>query len=305
MMPPQHQEIAHGLLEAAAYISPKYFYDAKGSALFEQITQLPEYYPTRTEREIMHTWGSEIAQNIGPGTTVIELGAGNCEKAHQLCTLLAPAHFVAIDISGEHLHTSTVQLQATLPSVQVHTIAADLTVDIVLPQTLPSAKRVVFYPGSSIGNFDSEQAQELLARARRMVADDGALLIGVDLRKDLGVLEAAYNDAQGVTAAFNLNVLTHLNHLIGSDFDVQQWQHVAFFNTAASRIEMHLQARTHTVVRWPGAQRSFSRGERIHTENSYKYTVESFANLLASAGWARTQTWTDARGWFAVVLARA
>jgi L-histidine Nalpha-methyltransferase len=304
MMPPQYQEITHGLLATAAHISPKYFYDAKGSALFEQITRLPEYYPTRTEREIMHTWGADITKSIGPGTTVIELGAGNCEKAHQLCTLLAPAHFVAIDISSEHLHTSTVQLQATLPGVQIHAIAADLTVDIVLPQTLPSAKRVVFYPGSSIGNFDSEQALELLKRARRMVADDGALLIGVDLRKDVAVLEAAYNDAQGITAAFNLNVLTHLNHLLGSDFDAQHWQHVAFFNTAASRIEMHLQAKASTTVRWPGAQRSFNLGERIHTENSYKYTVESFSDLLARAGWAHAQTWTDARGWFAVVLAR-
>jgi dimethylhistidine N-methyltransferase len=303
-MQAQHLAIAQGLLATAAHISPKYFYDAVGSGLFEQITQLPEYYPTRTEREIMDTCGADIAKNIGPGTTVVELGAGNCEKAHQLCALLAPAHFVAIDISTDHLHTSTAQLQAALPSVQVHTIAADLTADIALPQTLPSAKRVVFYPGSSIGNFDAIQAQELLARARRMVAEDGALLIGVDLRKDVAVLEAAYNDAQGVTAAFNLNMLTHLNHLIGSDFDVQQWQHVAFFNSAASRIEMHLQAKANTTVRWPGAQRSFSRGERIHTEHSYKYTVESFADLLERAGWTHAQTWSDARGWFAVVLAR-
>jgi L-histidine Nalpha-methyltransferase len=304
MMPPRYQDIAHGLLAPAAHVSPKYFYDAKGSALFDQITQLPEYYPTRTEREIMHTWGADIAQNIGPGTTVIELGAGNCEKALQLCTLLKPAHFVAIDISTDHLHISTAQLQAALPSVQVHTIAADLTANIALPHSLPKPKRVVFYPGSSIGNFDAAQALELLQRARRMVADDGALLIGVDLRKDVAVLEAAYNDAQGVTAAFNLNLLTHLNHLIGSDFDAQHWQHVAFFNSGASRIEMHLQAKAKTTVRWPNAQRSFGRGERIHTENSYKYTVESFADLLAHAGWAQTQTWSDARGWFAVVLAR-
>lgn len=303
-MSPQQQEIAQGLLAPAAHISPKYFYDEVGSGLFEKITQLPEYYPTRTEREVMDTWGADIAQSIGPGTTVVELGAGNCEKALQLCTLLTPAHFVAIDISTDHLHTATAQLQAALPSVQVHTIAADLTADITLPHTLPSAKRVVFYPGSSIGNFDALQAQELLMRARHMVADDGALLIGVDLRKDVAVLEAAYNDAQGVTAAFNLNMLTHLNRLIGSDFDVQQWQHVAFFNSAASRIEMHLQAKANTTVRWPGAQRSFSRGERIHTEHSYKYTVESFATLLASAGWTRAQTWSDTRGWFAVVLAR-
>lgn len=296
--------ITQALLAPQASISPKYFYDAAGSALFEKITLLPEYYPTRTERAIMNAWGSEIAHNIGTGATVVELGAGNCEKALHLCTLLAPAHFVALDISTDHLLACAAQLQAALPTVQVHALAADLTHTIALPTNLPTAKRMVFYPGSSIGNFDPPQALELLTRTRQMVADDGALLIGVDLRKDVAVLEAAYDDAQGVTAAFNLNVLTHINHLIGSDFDVQQWQHVAFFNAAASRIEMHLQAKASTVVRWPGAQRSFGRGERIHTENSYKYTVQSFVDMLARAGWARAQTWCDPKGWFAVVLAR-
>jgi dimethylhistidine N-methyltransferase len=235
---------------------------------------------------------------------VIELGAGNCEKALHLCKLIAPRHFVAVDISSALLHSSAAALQAALPMVKVHALAADLTQEIALPADLPPARRMVFYPGSSIGNFDPPQALELLQRARAMVQDDGALLIGVDLRKDLAVLEAAYNDAQGVTATFNLNVLNHINTLIGSDFDVQQWQHVAFFNARESRIEMHLQAKFNTVVQWPTGSRNFSRGERIHTENSYKYAVESFVQSLANAGFAQAQAWSDAQGWFAVILAR-
>jgi L-histidine N-alpha-methyltransferase len=162
----------------------------------------------------------------------------------------------------------------------------------------------VFYPGSSIGNFDPPQAQALLSRMRALLQDDGALLIGVDLVKDSAVLHAAYDDAAGITADFNLNVLNHLNRLIGSDFDVTQWQHLAFFNAEQSRIEMHLQARVDLVVRWPGASRAFARGERIHTENSYKYRVDDFINLLHRAGLPHTQVWTDEKRWFAVLLAR-
>ena len=298
------RSVEEGLLQPQASISPKYFYDAVGSELFGRITHLPEYYPTRTERHIMEASGAEMAQAIGAGRTVIELGAGNCEKAHQLCSLIAPRHFVAVDISAELLQASAAQLQAALPAVMVHAVAADLTREVALPPGLPHARRLVFYPGSSIGNFDRPQALELLVRARAMVQDDGALLIGVDLRKDVAVLEAAYNDAQGVTAAFNLNVLPHINQVLGSDFDVQQWQHVAFFNAHASRIEMHLQAKANTRVAWPTGSRSFTRGERIHTENSYKYTVEDFVQLLAHAGFAQAQAWCDARNWFAVILAR-
>lgn len=302
-MTPQ-AEIIHGLTQAAPSLSPKYFYDARGSALFEQITVLPEYYPTRVERSIMAGHGPDIALSLGTGSTVIELGAGNCDKARALCELLAPKRFVAVDISEAFLHEAVASMRASFPDIAIQALAADLTADIALPADLPLAQRLVFYPGSSIGNFDPLQALALLSRMRGLLGDDGALLIGVDLVKDVSVLHAAYNDAAGITAAFNLNALAHVNQLIGSDFDVAQWQHVAFFNPVASRIEMHLQASTDTLVRWPGGGRSFARGERIHTENSYKYQVDDFVDLLQRAGLPRAQVWTDAQAWFAVVLAR-
>jgi dimethylhistidine N-methyltransferase len=272
--------------------------------LFEKITRTPEYYPTRTEQGIMDVYGGDIAKAVGVGTTVIELGAGSCEKARGLCETIQPTHFVAVDISAEFLHEAVAQLRSTLPTVDVRAVAADLTVDFAMPSDLPLQRRLVFYPGSSIGNFDPAQALDLLTRMRGMIADDGALLIGVDLLKDVAVLDAAYNDAAGVTAAFNLNVLSHINRLIGSDFDLSQWRHHAFFNAAESRIEMHLEATVDHVVRWRGAERRFAKGERIHTENSYKYRVEDFAQLLKLAGFSRSQAWSDDRNWFALFLAR-
>ncbi len=301
---PTKLEIVEGLMQTPPAISPKYFYDAKGSALFEQITRLAEYYPTRVERQIMATHAAAIAAHVGSGCTLIELGAGNCEKAKILCELIAPACFVAVDISEEFLHQAVKELRMALPAIDIRAVAGDLNRDIALPTDLPRQQRLLYYPGSSIGNFDPTQAQALLSRMRGLLDDDGALLIGVDLLKDLAVLDAAYNDAAGVTAAFNLNVLQHVNRLIGSDFDVSQWRHLAFFNTTESRIEMHLVAATDTLVRWPGGGRSFVSGERIHTENSYKYRVEDFVALLSRAGFPRTQVWTDERGWFAVMLAR-
>ena len=298
------QEIVQGLLESPARIAPKYFYDAAGSLLFEEITRLPEYYPTRTERQIMVAHGVDIAHRLGSGATVIELGAGSCEKARELCQLIAPAHFVAVDISSEFLHDAVGQLRDALPDVDVRALAADLTADFTLPQDLPRQRRLVFYPGSSIGNFDPAQALELLSRMRGLLDDDGALLIGVDLVKEVAVLEAAYDDAAGVTAAFNLNVLNHVNQLIASDFEPSQWCHCAFFNVAESRIEMHLEASVENVVRWPGGQRRFARGERIHTENSYKYQAQDFVRLLNQAGLSRTEVWSDDRSWFALFLAR-
>jgi L-histidine N-alpha-methyltransferase len=297
------REITEGLSRTPASLSPKYFYDARGSQLFEEITRLPEYYPTRTEHAIMRSHGADIARKLGPGRTVIELGAGNCEKARQLCEAIAATRFVAVDISEEFLHQSVARLQAEMPQLQVSAVAADLTHEIELPGHVPKARRLVYYPGSSIGNFDLPQAAQLLARMRHLLQDDGALLIGVDLRKDVAVLEAAYDDAAGVTAAFNLNALSHVNQLIGSDFNPDDWRHVAFFNREASRIEMHLEARADLLVHWRGGGRRFRRGERIHTENSYKYDIEGFARLLDKAGFRHTVAWTDERRWFAVVLA--
>lgn len=301
---PHHADLEAGLLARAASISPKYFYDSRGSTLFEQITRLPEYYPTRTEQQIMAAHGAAIAQEIAPGSTVIEWGAGNCEKALQLCGLLAPARFVGLDISKDCLRAGACRLQAAYPDMQVQACAADLTTDWALPADIPLARRVVYYPGSSIGNFAPAEALELLQRMRAMVAEDGALLIGVDLVKPVPVLEAAYNDRAGVTAAFNSNVLSHVNRLIGSDFDEDDWAHRAFFNTRLSRIEMHLRARHDVVVRWPGQVRNFAHGECIHTENSYKYRADGLAAWLGQAGFSRVQSWTDEQRWFAVVLAQ-
>lgn len=297
-------EIAAGLGAAPATISPKYFYDAEGSVLFESITRLPEYYLTRTERAIMQAHGEEIGRQVGRGATVIELGAGNCEKARRLCALIDPVCFVAVDISADFLHQAVDGLRAAFPALDVRPVVADLLDELVLPDDIPAGRRLVFYPGSSIGNFDPPVALTLLRRMRGLLAADGALLIGVDLVKDAAVLEAAYDDAAGVTAAFNLNVLTHLNRLLGADFDLAHWRHRALLNREKSRVEMHLEALSDTLVTWPDGNRHFRRGERIHTENSYKYRIADFAGLLEHAGFASRRCWTDPGHAFAVLLAR-
>lgn len=299
------EEITLGLQQQPACIAPKYFYDQRGSELFEAITRLPEYYPTRTEAAILRTHGSAIAQAVGAGRTVVELGAGNCEKAMALCRLVQPACFVGVDISAEFLEAAVQGLRAEFPGVRAHAVAGDLTRGVTLPEHIARDGRLVFYPGSSIGNFDPPQAGALLAQMHALAGEGGALLIGIDLPKDVAVLEAAYDDAAGVTAAFNRNVLAHVNRIIGSDFVPDRWQHRAFFNTAASRIEMHLEAAADVQIRWPGGSRAFARGERIHTENSYKYPLAVFTDMLRGAGFAQVQAWTDDRDWFALVLARA
>lgn len=301
---PRHDDITEGLSQRPAHISPKYFYDQHGSQLFEEITRLPEYYPTRTESALMQAHADSIARAIGPGRTLIELGAGNCQKARALCRLVQPACFVGVDISADFLQEAVRGLRAEFPGLDARALGADMTEGVELPGDIPRSGRLVFYPGSSIGNFDPSHALALLSHMRAMVDDDGGLLIGIDLPKDVAVLEAAYDDAAGVTAEFNRNVLRHVNRLIGSDFDVQQWQHRAFFNADASRIEMHLEALADAQVMWPGGGRTFEQGERIHTENSYKYPLEVFTDMLAQAGFGRSEAWTDERGWFAVVHAR-
>jgi dimethylhistidine N-methyltransferase len=298
-------EVSAGLMAAAASTSPKYLYDSLGSRLFEAICELPEYYPTRTEAAIFARHGEDMARRVGPGSTLVDLGAGNCAKAASLFPLLRPAAYVPIDISHDFLHEAVSRLRQRFPAIAMTPLTLDLSGPFSLPASVPTARRVFFYPGSSIGNFAPHEAIAFLRRVRENTPSDGGLLIGVDLIKDAAVLDAAYDDAIGVTAAFNLNMLRHLNHLIGADFDVRQWRHVAFFNAEESRIEMHLEARTALTVRWEGGERLFARGERIHTEDSYKYTPESFADVLARAGFAADDVWTDDAGWFAVMHARA
>jgi len=300
----EKNEIIANLKKEIPEISSKYFYDRKGSLLFDDITRLPEYYPTRSETEIFSRHGSEIADQIGAGYAVIEPGAGSCEKAKRLCDLIQPSRFLAIDISSDFLQASAEALRRHFSALPVEILAADLSRPIQIPSEFPRSKRLVFYPGSSIGNFYPQQATELLSRFRALLDEDGALLIGVDLLKNKETLEAAYDDKAGVTAEFNRNILNHINQLITSDFDLSQWKHVAFFNAPESRIEMHLQAVQDCVVRWPGGEISFSEGMRIHTENSYKYSRDSILRLLENAGFSGHKIWLDDNEWFAVVLAR-
>lgn len=303
-LPSSTDDITRGLNQRPARISPKYFYDQHGSRLFEEITRLPEYYPTRTETALMQQHAADIARAVGVGRTLVELGAGNCQKARTLCRLVQPACFVGVDISADFLQAAVQGLRDDFPGLDARAVGGDMTQGVALPDDIPRTGRLVFYPGSSIGNFDPPHALDLLAHMRELIDDDGGLLIGIDLPKDIHVLEAAYDDAAGVTAAFNRNVLRHVNRLIGSNFDVERWQHRAFFNRGESRIEMHLEALADFDVHWPGGGRRFDQGERIHTENSYKYPLPVFTDMLARAGFAQAQAWTDERGWFAVVHAR-
>lgn len=297
-------ELTAGLTATAAAIAPKYFYDRLGSRLFDAITELAEYTPPRTEAAILAAHASDIAAAVGTGRTLVDLGAGNCEKAGRLFPTLLPRRYVAVDISVEHLRNALRCLQREHPQLDIIGVGLDFSQALVLPPEVGDSPRTLFYPGSSIGNFAPDDAVAFLRRARAG-SPGGNLLIGVDLVKDRAALEAAYDDALGVTAAFNLNLLRHVNALISSDFEVRDWRHVAFFNESASRIEMHLEARRELVVRWPGNERRFAAGERIHTENSYKYHVVAFNNLLRAAGFTQTVCWCDDPGGFAVFCAAA
>ncbi|MEO7057167.1 MAG: L-histidine N(alpha)-methyltransferase [Caldimonas sp.] len=304
-LPAERAAACASLVARPASVAPKFFYDRLGSKLFEAITELPEYYPTRTEAAIFRQHGAAMADEIGAGMTFVDLGAGNCAKASALFPLFEPARYVAIDISVEFLHDALRQVQREHPNLDVAGLGQDFSSALELPRQVMGTERpVFFYPGSSIGNFTRDDALGFLGRLRAR-ATGGGLLIGVDLVKPHAVLEAAYDDALGVTAAFNLNALRHLNALVGSDFEPRQWRHVAFYDAEASRIEMHLEARQALSVTWPEGGRDFATGERIHTENSCKYTVDGFADLLVEAGFATPRCWTDDRGWCAVFWAAA
>ncbi|WP_088156758.1 L-histidine N(alpha)-methyltransferase [Achromobacter xylosoxidans] len=300
----EQAELRAGLLARHAHIDPKFLYDALGSALFTAITQLPEYYPTRCESEIFQRHGADIARHVGPVLSMIDLGAGDCVKAERLFPSLRPRHYVPIDISADYLQAAVRRLQLSYPVLQITPIGQDFTHALALPDSIPPQQRLFFYPGSSIGNLSPEDAHAMLQRIREQCAG-GGLLVGVDRVKPKQVLEPAYDDALHLTAAFNLNLLRHVNNVLDADFDVDDWRHVALFNSARSRIEMHLEARRAVRVAWPGGARAFSAGERIHTENSYKFTPPAFADLLQSAGYRDVAHWSDSRGWFSIFSARA
>jgi dimethylhistidine N-methyltransferase len=294
-----------GLRAGVPHVAPKYFYDLLGSRLFEAICELPEYYLTRTEANIMQRHGADIARAAGRGATLVDLGAGNCEKAERLFGPLQPAQYVAVDISTQFLRARLQALQERHPHVPMVGVGMDFTRRVELPDAVRPARRLFFYPGSSIGNFTPAEAVQFLGGVRLAGGARCALLMGVDLVKDKATLDAAYDDSLGVTAAFNLNVLNHLNRILAADFDVRDWRHVAFFDPASSRIDMFLEARRDVSVRLPGGARRFVSGERIHTESSYKYDDRSLRELIEGAGFAEPVVWTDERRAFAVVYAPA
>lgn len=301
-------EIAAGLLAPAATISPKYFYDALGCRLFQAICELPEYYVTRTEAAIFDQYREVIAKTAGTGRQLVDLGAGDCQKAACWFPALEPRRYIAIDVARGIVESALAEFTAEMPNTEFTGLIDDFSTTLDLNDVLGAEPVTFFYPGSSIGNFTPDEAVHFLAQTRRYCGIPGSgLLIGVDLVKDHEVLRRAYDDATGVTAAFNKNVLNHINKLAHADFDPGMFRHVGLFNPDESRIEMHLEALAACSVRIGGnrskTQRAFKVGERIHTENSYKYTVESFTALLARAGFNRVQHWRDEKNWFGVFFA--
>lgn len=297
-------DVINGLSQRPAAIPPKYFYDAKGSKLFDAITQLPEYYPTRTEIGILSANTAEIAEHVGTGSLIVEPGGGSCAKVHILLEGLKPRAYVPMDISKDHLQLAAEELAVAFPWLEIHAAATDFTRNMQLPPSTPEGTHVAFFPGSSIGNFDPGGAVEFLTSVAELVGQGGYLLIGVDLKKDKVILEAAYDDAAGITAEFNLNLLEHINHELDGDFDLGAWRHQALYNEQIGRIEMHLISRKNQTVTINKTSFSFAQGESIHTENSYKYTAEEFITLAGRAGFQSDALWVDADQLFSVHLFR-
>jgi dimethylhistidine N-methyltransferase len=295
--------LVDGLFAEAAAIPPKYFYDPLGCALFDAICELPEYYLTRTERGIYAAHRDVIAARAGQNRQFVDLGAGNCAKGESWIAALKPRRFIAVDIAAAAVEPALARLALAHPEVEFSGVITDFSRTLDLAADLDHGAATFFYPGSSIGNFTPDEALSLLAQVRDLCFRRGGLLIGVDTPKDAARLAAAYDDALGVTAAFNRNVLNHVNTLLGSDFDPAAFAHVAFYNTGASRVEMHLEATRAQRVSIAGRERVFTAGERIHTENSYKYTPQEFAALLRRAGFSEIDVWQDAAGDFAVYYA--
>lgn len=294
------EEIINGLDRADKHISPKYFYDHRGSELFSQIMRLPEYYLTRTETTILQDNVNDIARYAGKNNLLIEPGAGNCEKITYLLEALHPKAFFPQDISHEFLTKTADQLKQRFDWLTVVPLTGDFHDEIIIPDGYPDTKRIVFYPGSTIGNFNPEIAADFLSRMRDLVGTGGGFIIGVDLQKDSNILNEAYNDSKGVTAAFNLNILSHLNQLVSTNFDITKFAHEAFYNSEKKRIEMHLKSLEDQTVTLGDVVIQLSQNERIHTENSYKYTLEDFQQLAEGAGLKLEKSWQDSEQLFSV-----
>lgn len=299
------REVLAGLRASPRRIAPKFFYDAAGSQLFDRITQLDAYYPTRTEIGLLRAHGDAMGDLVGRGAALIELGSGSDLKIRTVLDALAPAEYLPLDISGAHLQTAAMGIARDYPSIQVRATCVDYTRQFSLPATAPGLHRVAFYPGSSIGNFEPGQVMELLGWIAHLVGEGGRLLVGVDLKKDEATLNAAYNDPQGVTEAFNRNLLVRMKRELGAELDLAAFDHHAFYNAPRGRIEMHLVANRATQIVIDGNAFPFSAGEGIHTECSYKYSVDEFVSLAALSGFSAERVWCDEAQRFSVHCLRA
>jgi dimethylhistidine N-methyltransferase len=295
------QDVMAGLSKKKKSIPAKYFYDARGSRLYDEICGLDEYYPTKTELGILRSRALEIGAMVGAQARIVELGSGSSNKTHALLGgLVHPAQYVLVDISKEPLEASAARLRADRAGLDVRTICADYTQSFTLPPCAAATRTVAYFPGSTIGNFTPEEARDFLSRVRRMVGATGALVLGVDTPKDPAVLHAAYNDAKGVTAEFNKNLLHRMNHELFARFDVDAFWHHAFYDPKEGRIEMHLVSSARQIVQIAGRAFVFDEGESITTEYSYKYAPDRIARLAQSAGFNVERSWTDARRYFSV-----
>ncbi|HEX7791277.1 MAG TPA: L-histidine N(alpha)-methyltransferase [Afipia sp.] len=297
---PFAKDVIAGLSQQPKRLPPKYFYDETGSQLFEQITLLPEYYPTRTELRILRDRGAEIAAAIPVNATLVEFGAGATTKVRLLLNQCAFGAYVPVDISGDFLNGQADALRRDFPDLAIHPVIADFTAPFELPPEVKDMPKVGFFPGSTIGNFDPHEACAFLRSARTILGDGATLIVGVDLEKDERVLYEAYNDAAGVTAEFNLNVLVRINRDLGGNFDLSGFKHRAIYNRERHRIEMHLISRKAQTGRILGHAFNFRTGETIHTESSYKYSVERFTALARGSGWTPRASWIDPDAMFSV-----
>ena len=290
-----------GLSRPDKAIPCRFLYDERGSALFDQICELDEYYPTRTETGILTACAPEIARRVGPAAQLIELGSGSSVKVRILLEAFdRPAAYVAVDVSREHLRRAAAQLAADFPSLDVVAVCADYSLAFPLPELGGGGRRLAFFPGSTIGNLEPEAALAFLKLWARRLGPDAAMLIGVDLRKDPGVLHAAYDDSQGVTAAFSLNLLARANRELGADFDLSGFRHEARYDQGKGRIEIHLRSLKDQIVQLGGEPCVFARGERLHVEHSYKYDIQGFQQLARDAGFEAQAVFTDPAGLFSV-----
>ncbi|HEY8158639.1 MAG TPA: L-histidine N(alpha)-methyltransferase [Methylobacter sp.] len=299
------EAVLEGLSHQQKRIPPKFFYNETGSILFERILQQPEYYIPNKEKEILRQYSHEFAELIKPDAVLIEPGSGSCEKVQLLVEPLHPSAYVPMDISADFLRQSAYDMSRKFPWLNIYAACLDFTQEMILPQGVPQGRRIVFIPGSSLGNFDPLDVQLFLRGIHRLIGKGGGLLVGIDRKKDQAILNAAYNDAAGVTAAFNLNLLNRINNEIGGTFNLDNFEHYAYYNDLLGRIEMHLVSLADQQVNISGINFYFHEGESIHTENSYKYSPEEFINLAYSGGFNHHKTWSDKDAYFSIYFFEA